>query len=191
MRKFRILLLVLFVGFFCFSQQTEREHRIRKSQFPIIQTDLMMIAPHIRKKRYYKEIDSLATSYILKFKKDKLDYFLTYDDLGNLKTSGFRVKEIDLPMETFQKIQAYLAHSYEKYRIKRILQQYPPRTNDHVESTLKDTFQNLILPSNVYRLIIIGKNDGKNTEYDLWFSADGDLIRKRRTLPMNHDRVLY
>jgi len=90
-----------------------------------------------------------------------------------------------------KKVKAYLTDSYGKSRIKRIFQQYPATNPEDDESTLKNTFQNLLLPSNMYKLIVIGENDKKKNEYDLWFSADGNLIRKRNALPMNHDRILY
>ncbi len=179
------------MGTVCFSQQIEREHRIRKSQFPPANIGLMLNGSKTNKMRYYKEVDSLGTTYILKFKMARLNYFLSFDDFGKLKISGFRVKEVDIPEETVQKIKAYLSDSYEKSRIKRIFQQYPPTITEDHRPELKDTFQNLLLPSNVYKLIVIGKNDNKNKEYDLWFNADGILIRKRQALPMNHDRVLY
>jgi len=121
----------------------------------------------------------------------RLNYSLILDDTGKLKISGFRVNEIDIPEETFQKIKVSLSDSYDKSRIKWIFQQYPTTNPENDESALKNTFQNLLLPSNVYKLIVIGKKDNKNNEYDLWFSADGNLIRKRQALPMNHDRILY
>lgn len=179
------------MGTVCFPQHIEREHRIRKSQFPSVNIGLIFDGSMTNKIRYYKEVDSLETTYILKFKMARLNYLLSFDDAGKLKISGFRVKEIDIPEETFQKIRAYLNDSYEKSRIKRIFQQYPATNPENDESALKNTFQNLLLPSNVYKLIVIGKNDKKKNEYDLWFSADGNLIRKRQALPINHDRILY
>ena len=179
------------MGTVCFSQQIEREHRIRKSQFPPVNIGLMLKNSKNNKLRYYKEVDSLETTYILKFKMARLNYLLSFDDIGKLKISGFLVNEIDMPEETVQKIKAYLSDSYEKFRIKRIFQQYPATNRENTESALTNTFQNLLLPSNVYKLIVIGRNDKKNNEYDLWFSADGNLISKRQALPMNHDRILY
>ena len=169
----------------------EREHRIRKSQFPTVQLDSLVVGSEIKQKRYYKEIDSLQTTYIFKFKKDRLHYFLSYDDTGKLVTSGFRIKEIDMPEETYQKIESYLSDSYKKYRIKRIFQEYPAVHTESDTPKLRNTFQNLILPNIVYKLIVIGKNNKRSNDLDLWFRADGSLIRKRLALPMNHDRILY
>ena len=169
----------------------EREHRIRKSQFPSVQLDSLVVGSEIKQKRYYKEIDSLQTTYIFKFKKDRLHYFLSYDDTGKLVTSGFRIKEIDMPEETYQKIESYLSDSYKKYRIKRIFQEYPAVHTESDTPKLRNTFQNLILPNIVYKLIVIGKNNKRSNDLDLWFRADGSLIRKRLALPMNHDRILY
>ena len=169
----------------------EREHRIRKSQFPIMQLNSMILGPKIKQKRYYKEVDSLGTTYFLKFKKDRLHYFLSFDEAGNLINSGFRVTEIDIPEEIYQEIKGYLSDSFEKFRVKRIFQEYPTTNTQSDTPKLTDTFQNLILPTNVYKLIVIVKNTKRSSELDLWFRADGSLLRKRLALPMNHDRILY
>ena len=185
--------LFVFIGTsLCQGQnREEREHRIRKSQFPTVQLDSLAIGPKIKQKRYYKELDSLQTTYIFKFKNDRLHYFLSYDDTGNLITSGFRVNEIDIPEETYQKIEGYLSDTYEKFRIKRIFHEYPVVNTESVTPDLTDTFQNLMLPGNAYKLIVFVKNSAGRGELDLWFKADGSLIRKRPALPMNHDRILY
>jgi len=191
MMKFRLFILLLFMGTVCFPQHIEREHRIRKSQFPTVDFGTMFNGIKTNKMRYYKEVDSLKTTYILKFKMARLHYSLSFDDTGKLKKSGFLVNEIDIPEETFQKIKAYLSDSFEKSRIKRIFQQYPVANAENAESVLTNTFQNLLLPGNEYKLIVIGKNDKKYTEYDFWFTAAGSPIRKRQALPINHDHVLY
>lgn len=185
--------LFVFIGTsLCQGQnREEREHRIRKSQFPTVQLDSLAIGPRIKQKRYYKEVDSLQTTYIFKFKKDRLHYFLSYDDTGNLVTSGFRVNEIDIPEETYQKIEGYLSDTYEKFRIKRIFHEYPVVNTESDTPDLTDTFQNLMLSGNAYKLIVFVKNSTGRHELDLWFKADGSLIRKRPALPMNHDRILY
>ena len=185
--------LFVFIGTsLCQGQnREEREHRIRKSQFPTVQLDSLAIGPKIKQKRYYKEVDSLQTTYIFKFKKDRLHYFLSYDDTGNLITSGFRVNEIDIPEETYQKIEGYLSDTYEKFRIKRIFHEYPVVNTESDTPDLTDTFKNLMLSGNAYKLIVFVKNSTGRHELDLWFKADGSLIRKRPALPMNHDRILY
>lgn len=185
-------LILFFITSLCQSQDIqEREHRIRKSQFPTMQLNSTILGPKIKQKRYYKEVDSLGITYFLKFKKDRLHYFLSFDQDGNLVNSGFRVTEVDIPEETYQEIKEYLSHSFEKFRVKRIFQEYPPTNTENDIPTLTDTFQNLILPSNVYKLIVNIEINKRRSELDLWFRADGSLLRKRPALPMNHDRILY
>jgi len=173
MSKFkRVLVILLFSsGMLLAQNKYEREYRIRKSQFPTLQNDLMIIGQDTKQKRYYKEVDSLETTFILKFKKDRLNYFLSYNETGQLKESGFRVHEIDIPEDTFLKIDTYLSDSFEKTRIKRIFQLYQVTNLQSTESVLKNTFQNLILPTTIYKLIIVGKKNRKNIENDLWFDA--------------------
>ncbi len=192
MMKYKIFAISLLMGCFVFSQaKPERQHRIRKAQFPTLQFDLEPIAPALRQVKYYKEIDSAATTYSLKFKKDRLSYHLDYDNAGNLLVSGFRVKEVDMPAETFDNIQGYLNNSFLKFKIRRIWQQYPVAPNDIQESPLKSTFQNLLLPSNLYKLLVRGALEGKKKDYEFWFDAEGNFSRMRESLPANFDRILY
>ncbi|MEQ9580923.1 MAG: hypothetical protein RIM68_01990, partial [Arenibacter sp.] len=56
--SFITLMLLLMLGLQCFSQsKLEREHRIKKSQFPSIDIDKLLLenTKHIR---YYREVDS-------------------------------------------------------------------------------------------------------------------------------------
>ena len=168
----------------------EREFRIKKSQFPVLQSDSIWDGPNLKRKRYYKEIDSLGTNYILKFKKDRLHYALSFDKDGTLKKTGFRVNEVDIPDETFLAMENHLSASFNKFSIKRIYQQYSIH-DENDQSILTSTFQNLLLPSIIYKLVVIGKKDGIKNEYDFWFNAEGHLINKRIALPMNHDHILY
>jgi hypothetical protein len=46
--------------------------------------------------------------------------------------------------------------NFTKYRIKKLQQQYPSN-NIPIEETFKNAFQNLILPTNKYEIIIVGK----------------------------------
>lgn len=187
------MILILFLGTsWCQGQnRAEREYRIRKSQFPTVQAEHMTKGSKIKKKRYYKEVNGLQTIYKIKFKRDRLHYFISYDDTGKLINSGFRVAEIDVPDETLQKIKSYLSDTFETFRIQRIFQEYPVTDSENDTLELTDTFQNLLLPSNVYRLIINAKSETENVEYDLWFNSDGSLLNKRRALPRNNDRILY
>lgn len=180
------------MGSIVFSQaKPEREHRIRKVQFPSIQFDLESIKPALRQIKYYKEVDSAATTYSLKFKKNRLFYHLDCNDTGNLLVSGFRVKEVDIPRETYANIQSYFKDRFSKFKIRRIWQQYPIETIEFQEDALKSTFQNLLLPSNLYKFLVRGKLEGTKQDLEFWFDAEGNINRMRKSLPTNFDRVLY
>ncbi len=192
-KKVQILLVFLLAGSPCFSQNgLEREHRILNSQFP--KNALMYIGEKVegtKKVRYYREIDSTQKIYTAKFKKDRLHYDMAFDENGNLKSIGFRVKKIDIPEDTYTKIQSYLKDSFEDVKIKRILQQYHANNSKTLEKTLQNAFQNLLLPSNLYKLLIVGKKKGKRLEYEVIFDADGTFMHICTSLPANYDHVLY
>ena len=180
-------MLLLMLGPKCFSQtKLEREHRIKKSQFPSLESDIMILG-NIRNLKYYKEVDSSNTTYTLKFRKGRMHYHIDYNEKGTLQNTGFTVKEVDIPIETYASISAVLNANFDKVKIKYIQQRY----NGSSKNVLKNTFQNLILPGNTYKIMLRGKKMDKREDYIAIFDAEGNLIKTTRALPANYDRVLY
>jgi hypothetical protein len=190
--KFKIVVVVLLL-FVCFSGYSqpplEREHRIRKSQFPDF--DLAAVTTPTKKVRYYREIDTSGTTYTVKFKKDRLTYHIAMDDHARIATLGFAVQEVDIPEETFTTITAYLTTDFEKVKVKRILQRYPVSPSEPLEKTIKNTFQNLMLPNTLYVFTFAGKKDNTRRLYEVTFDAEGNFRSLKHVLPANHDHVLY
>ena len=193
MMKFSVFTLLFLIGSICFSQdKLEREHRIKKIQFPTeAQAFVGKNVKNANRFRFYKTIDTAQTLYTVKFKKDKLKYYIDFNKNGTLKSIGFRIKEIDIPSETFSKIKSYLSTAYDKIKIRRMFQQYPMTVESSENQVLKDAFQNMILPSNTYKLLTTSKQSGKKLEQEMFFDAEGNLKSIRKTLPANYDRVLY
>ncbi len=191
MRKL-VLVLLLLVGYSLSAQnQYEREYRILKSQFPdnalaLIQNKL----EEVKKLKFYKESDSAKISYKAKFKKDRLHYSATFDTEGALENIRMNIKKVDLPEDAFAGISAYLEQYFSKHRIRKMQQEYVAGDNN-VETTLKNAFQNLILPSIKYKFLVSGKKNGAKAKYELSFNADGKFESIRKSPPPNYDHVLY
>lgn len=185
---------VLFILFGCsLSAQNkyEREYRIKKSQFP--ENALSYISEKLedaRRIRFYKETDSSKVSFEAKFKKDRLKYSIEFDENGTLEDVEIEIKPVDIPDDVFAKINADLANRFSKYRLRKIQQHYPLENND-VETTLKNAFQNLMLPSIKYELIVSGKSDRSYEQFEALFDAEGNFEKIRKSLPPNYDHVLY
>jgi hypothetical protein len=181
------LMLFLIIGPNCFAQaKLEREHRIKKSQFPSIDMDKLTLE-NAKYLRYYREVDSSHTAYIMKFRQKKIHYHIEYNEKGVLQNTGFMVKEVDIPTDTYTKISSVLKEKFNKIKIKYIQQRYPGST----QNVLKNTFQNLMLPSNTYKVMFRGKKTDKREDYIAVFDAEGNLKRVTMALPPNYDRVLY
>jgi hypothetical protein len=170
----------------------EREFRIRKDQFPAVAHDL--IQEYIRdakRLRFYKEVDSAKTSFEAKFKKDRLWYSVEFDEEGNLEDIEILIEPVDVPSDTFAKIEQYLKGKFSKHKITRLQQQYLATPKEPVEKTLKNAFQNLMLPYINYELMVSGKKDKSYVQFEILFDAQGNFLMQRRSLPPNYDHVLY
>ena len=188
--------IILASFLFCFQlahsqYKYEKEHRILKSQFPIEAISIIeeQITDYKRIK-FYKETDSIKISFEAKLKKDKLWYSIEFNEDGKLEDIEILIKSTDIPNDTYSNIERYLNKNFTKYRIKRLQQQYPS-TNDSLDEIFKNAFQNLILPSNNYEFVVVGRKEKGYLDYEILFDADGNFKQIRTSLPPNYDHVLY
>lgn len=190
--KKNITLFTLFFSIFCFAQnKPEREHRILKKQFPETKFAVKLNNKEFKKVKYYKEISTENITYSIKLKKERLYYQLFFTKDGKLTTTALKVKEVDIPNDTFTKIKAHLNNTFQKYKILEMQQQYHVTKTTDRAKTLKNTFQNLMLPQNIFRFYVKGKTDTNKKELFFFFDADGNHLKTIEALPKNHDRVLY
>ena len=190
--KITTLLFLLFVSSAIAQNKFEREHRIRKVQFPekalgYIQEKLT----NAKRIKYYREIDSSKVSFAAKFKKDRLWYSIEFAKEGGLEGIEILIKPIDIPDASFAKIEVYLKATFSKYRIRRLKQQYPISEEETAEATVKNAFQNLMLPEINYELLVSGKKEKGFEKFEILFDSEGNLKSNRKSLPPNYDHVLY
>jgi hypothetical protein len=186
------LILILYTSSSFAQNKYEREFRIKKSQFPTTAKDLLDThVKNIKRLKFYKETDSTKNSYEAKFKKDKLWYGMGFEANGALKDIKIIIKPLDIPSDALSNITVYLNKSFDKHRVKIIHQQYVISAEEKLEKSLRNAFQNLLLPSLNYEIIVIGKKDKDYLEYKIRFDAEGDFIAIKKRLPPNYDRVLY
>ncbi len=195
MKKFSGILLILlfFASTNNFAQdKVERQHRIKKSQFP--SKAIKTIAKNnndIKRLKFYREVDTAKKTYTAKFKKSRLFYEMDFDKNGEFKSMGFTIKQIDIPEENFERITDYLSQNLEKSKIRKMLQLYPTEENGSREKTIKNAFQNLMVPYMFYKLLVRGKKDGRSADYKVIFDSEGNFKELQKSLPANYDRVLY
>lgn len=188
-----LFLILFFCGFIGVAQNKyEREYRIRKTQFP--QKALAYIQEKLldaKRIRFYKETDSTKISYEAKFKKDRLWYSVEFDQEGVLEDIEILIKPVDIPDDCYAAIKNHLNGIFIKYRIRRLQQQYPISKDEIIETTVKNAFQNLMLPSINYELIVDGKKSNTFEQFEILFDAKGQFKSIRKALPPNYDHVLY
>ncbi len=188
-----IVLVTLLMAWTSIAQvKVERQHRIKKTQFPPVAHEFMKEKlKDVKNIRFYKETDTSKVSYEAKFKKDKLFYGLGFDEYGELKDIVIIIKYLDIPKEAWTNITIVLEEKFNKYKVRQIQQQYPVTSSQNIDITLKNAFQNLMIPSINYELLVSGKIDDERMDYELLFSANGDFVNMKESLPANYDHVLY
>lgn len=195
MTKYKKFLVPFFLCLCCTvlaQTKMEREFRIRRSQFPESALPLLEIAVgKVKKLRFYKEVDSNRTSYEAKFKKDRLWYSMEFSENGGLEDIEITIKAVDVPNDTWSNIQSHLKKDSVKYRILKIQQQYTVTGHRTVATTLKNAFQNLLLPYINYEVMVAKKGKGGYRDHEILFDAMGNFISSRKSLPPNYDHILY
>jgi hypothetical protein len=185
--------LFLFFGYAAFAQNKyERAYRIRKVQFP--EKALNYISEKlegVRRLKFYKEKDSSKISFEAKFKKERLWYSVEFNKEGGLEDIEISIQPVDIPQDVFAKINTYLRNSFLKNRIRSILQQYPITGEEPAETTIKNAFQNLMLPSINYKLVVSAKKENRYEQYEILFDSKGNFKTIRKSLPPNYDHVLF
>lgn len=194
MKKFRILLILLFLGsgILAAQHEYERAYRIRKVQFPEKARDYISEKMEdIRRLRYYRETDSSKISFEAKFKKDRLWYSAEFNKEGVLENIEIQIKPVDIPDDSFVKIETYLRNSFAKHRVHKLKQQYQITEEETVETTIKNAFQNLMLPSINYELVVSAKKKKHYEQFEILFDFEGNFKSIRKSLPPNYDHILY
>lgn len=186
----------IFIGFLCFIQigfaqnKYEKESRIKKEAFP--ENAFALIESYLedaKRIRFYQETDSTKKSFEAKFKKGRLHYSVEFNQEGDLEDVEFIINENDIPEDTWNRIKNYLNSQYPKLRIKKIQQQHP-RMGDS-KKTLREAFQNLMLPHINYEIIFSSKKEKRFQSYEALFNAEGSLLNIRKSFPPSYDHVLY
>ncbi len=188
-----IFLPLLFLACTASAQvKSEREFRIKKSQFP--STSLEKAQPFlngVRRLRFYKEIDAGRVSYEIKFKKDRLHYSVEFSDSGELEDIEVRIKPVDIPGESWKYMQDHLSGTFPKSKVRKIQQQYRRSSFASDSATFRNAFQNLLLPEIRYELVVHAKTEEGYRDYEITYGASGDFIMMKKSLPPNYDHVLY
>lgn len=191
-KVFSFLFILLYsLGSFA-QNKYEREYRIRKDQFPPNAKALLDDnVTGVKRLKFYKETDSTKSSYEAKFKKDRLWYSMEFDVSGALEDIEITIEPVDIPSDALVQITKYFDASFKSHRVKKIQQQYLHTPDDAIKTTFRNAFQNLLLPSINYEIIVSGKEDKSYVEYEVLFDAEGTFVNKRKRLPPNYDHVLY
>lgn len=188
-----VFILLFFLGCTAFAQvKSEREFRIKKSQFPAASLEKAQpFLDGVRRLRFYKEIDAGKVSYEIKFKKDRLHYSVEFSNSGELEDIEVRIKPVDIPGESWEAIQDHLSGTFTKYKVRKIQQQYRRASFPTDSATFRNAFQNLLLPEIRYELVVHAKTEEGYRDYEITYGASGDFIMKKKSLPPNYDHVLY
>ena len=173
-------------------EKQELERRIAREDFP--QKALAAMDPYLddaKRVKYYEESDGEKMSYEIKLKKGKLRYSIEFDPKGKLEDVEIRIKEVDIPSASLAAIEKDLKHRLDRYKIRKIQQQYVHSESREVSQTLREAFQNLLLPDIRYELIVGGKQSKEYQTFEILYDANGSFITQRIVKSSDKRYVLY
>ncbi|NND15140.1 MAG: hypothetical protein HKN89_02305 [Eudoraea sp.] len=192
--RYKILFIVgILVTQTLWSQEKrELERRITREAFPQKAFEhldaYLEDAKHIK---YYEESDGTKTSFEVKLKKGKLWYSIEYNPEGQLEDVEIRIKEIYIPSSSVTALKKDLDTRFNRYRIRKIQQQYLPIPSKETSQTLREAFQNLLFTGIRYELIVGGKIGKKYQVYEIQYDAEGGFLNQRIVYSSDKRYVLY
>ena len=175
--KYSIVLPFFFIAAMAVAQVEVT--RIQPSEFP--SSAYAAIEPYMansRRVKFYRDNNGENPLYIVKFKKDRLKYRAAFNADSELKYAEFIISPVDIPDETYQNMMNSLANEFMKYKVREIRQTYNKPAQQETEILLKKAFQNLLLPTVKYKLLVRAKKEGPWTEYEMMYHSDGSLLQQ-------------
>ncbi|MEM6720781.1 MAG: hypothetical protein AAF611_15735 [Bacteroidota bacterium] len=190
--------LVLFLGFSlcCMAQKSfkhEKESRIEQKAFPQKALELLenTLPKNVKKLKYYKEQDSLKSSYETKLKFKKQKYSIEFSEEGILEDVEVTIKKKQIPPKTLKKIENHLGKNYISFRIKKIQRQYSNTAATEAENVIKKAFSGDLNTSFSYEIIAEVKEKKKRYFIEITFTKDGDFTMVRTIIQSSYDHILY
>ena len=118
-------------------------------------------------------------------------YSVEFSEDGQLEDIELLVKEVDIPGDSWGSMQQYFKDNFKKFRIKKIQQQYPFLPGSTPQKTIRNAFQNLLIPELNYEVIVSGKEENIYSEYEILFDASGNFISIRTSIPAPYAHINY
>ncbi|WP_298417025.1 hypothetical protein [uncultured Kordia sp.] len=194
MRSFFVILL-LGCSLFCSAQNSfkhEKEERIQKTNFPQNAIEFLEnnLPKKIKKVKYYREQDSLKSSYEIKLKYKGRKYSIEFSKQGILEDVEITIKAKSIKPKTLEKIKKHMYNAYSSFRLKKIQRQYQ-NENSKPKKVLKDAFSGNTKENFSYEIIAEVKKDKKRFFIEITFNKDGNFKQVRTIIQSSYDHILY
>lgn len=187
MKSKNILVLLLLLSSFCFSQtKNEKEERILQKNFPE-KTSLSVSLIKLKSKRilFYKETNNTKISFETKFKFNKHRYSIEFSENGTLEDVEKTLKN-DL-----NEIETFFNKNYDKWSLKKVQKQYifNAKTKQHI-------FINNILKNEEdsafnFEIIAEVKEKKSYSLKEFLFDSKGNHLSTKNIATSSYGHVLY
>jgi hypothetical protein len=177
----------------CFSgdaqEKYEHERRIKADQVPISAVQFVKSVSEGKKVKWFEETSQAGTSIEAKFKIEGYRYSIEFSTAGEIQDLEIEVSKDDVSQIIFEKIEYGLDSLFTKFKIQKIQIHY----NGSEEKLLK-VKQGESVPSELntgFELVIRGKSKEGVEMYEVFFDAEGSLIRKSIIILNPTDNLVY
>ena len=187
----RNLLFILFFsvqGLYA-QDKVEREYKIKPSEVPAKALNFIKESFSEKKVNWYMEQSASGKSIEAKVRKDGRLYSAEFDTLGNIQDIEVLVNIKDIPEALRLMIERSLSEQFSRYKVLKTQKQWIGKAAA-LQSLIKGDKPKAKYETN-YEIVITGRKDKHNDEYELLFNEDGVLIRQQKIIESNQQHLLF
>lgn len=187
----RILFILLFVSIQSVYAQDkiEREYKIKSAEVPKKASDFIKTSFAEEKVNWYMEESASGKSIEAKVQKEGRLYSAEFDIDGNIQDIEVLINIKEVPEPLKMTIERSLGEQFSRYKIQKVQKQWIGKAAD-LHLLIKGDEPKAKYKTN-FEIVLSGRINKHNDEYELLFNEEGMLVRKQKIAENNQHHLLF
>lgn len=194
MKKYIIILILIFLGNYTLRAQVKNEYeeRIKKNELPSLAKQALAYLPQtVKRIKFYKETDGKRRSFEIKFKYKKEYYSMEFDTLGVIEDIEILYKIKQLEPKAKHQILAHFDNTYKKVKVIKTQQQFVFSKSFTPKDFITKVLNKSLKTNINYEIIAEVTKASKRSIREFIFNQNGVFIDYRTVTHPNYSHVLF